>query len=137
MRRLTTEDVVKQFITKHGDKYDYSQFVYQGDAIKGTIICTKHGPFEQSPTHHKGNRGCPGCGRDTLSKRFTADQKSVIEKCIVIHGNKYDYSKVQYENDKTPIEIICLAHGSFFQTPNNPPQRQRLHPMFWYVHQDH
>ena len=33
------------------------------------------------------------------------------------HGDLYDYTKVNYTNTRTEIEIICPVHGSFFQTP--------------------
>jgi len=39
-----------------------------------------------------------------------------------VHGDKYDYSKVQYKNTMTKIEIICPEHGSFFQKPNTHKQ---------------
>lgn len=39
-----------------------------------------------------------------------------IEEAKKIHGNKYDYSKVQYKNNKEKVEIICPVHGSFWQT---------------------
>ena len=33
----------------HGDKYDYSKFVYKKAKTKGKIICQKHGIFKQCP----------------------------------------------------------------------------------------
>ena len=42
-----------------------------------------------------------------------------IDKAMIIHKNKYDYSKVIYINAKTKVEIICPIHGSFFQIPTN------------------
>ena len=41
-----------------------------------------------------------------------------IERAKLIHGDKYDYSKVNYVNNKTKISIICPIHGEFEQTPN-------------------
>lgn len=38
-----------------------------------------------------------------------------IEKAILIHGPKYDYSKAEYLNTKTKICIICPKHGEFWQ----------------------
>lgn len=35
-----------------------------------------------------------------------------------IHGDKYDYSKVEYKNAYTPVCIICPKHGEFWQTPH-------------------
>jgi ribosomal protein L36 len=42
-----------------------------------------------------------------------------ISKAIKIHGNKYDYSNVNYINAKTHVTIICKDHGEFKQTPSN------------------
>ena len=40
-----------------------------------------------------------------------------IEKAKEIHGDKYDYSLVEYKNNKTKIKIICKEHGIFEQSP--------------------
>ena len=42
-----------------------------------------------------------------------------IEKAKIKHGNKYDYSKVNYTNYKTKITIICHEHGEFNMTPDS------------------
>lgn len=53
---------VAQARAVHGDTYDYSQVVYAGKKTKVTIICKKHGPFEQAPGHHIWRaHGCPEC----------------------------------------------------------------------------
>src|SRR5438094_815017 len=36
-----------------------------------------------------------------------------------IHGNKYDYSLVEYKNAETEVKIICPNHGIFEQKPKN------------------
>lgn len=36
-----------------------------------------------------------------------------------IHGDEYDYSLVNYKNNKTKVEIICKKHGIFRQLPVN------------------
>lgn len=41
-----------------------------------------------------------------------------ISKARAIHGNKYDYSKVDYKGNKTKVCIICPIHGEFWQTPD-------------------
>ena len=40
-----------------------------------------------------------------------------IERANKIHGNKFDYSKVNYVNSKTKVCIICPIHGEFWQKP--------------------
>ena len=47
---------------------------------------------------------------------FTTD--FFIERAIEIHGDKYNYSKVNYINANTKVIIICPTHGEFKQTPS-------------------
>lgn len=42
-----------------------------------------------------------------------------IEKAKAVHGDKYDYSKVEYVNKDTKVCIICPIHGEFWQRPHN------------------
>ena len=42
-----------------------------------------------------------------------------IEKAKKVHGDKYDYSKVEYVNSHSKVCIICPKHGEFWQTPND------------------
>jgi len=48
-------------------------------------------------------------------KKFTRNE--FIEKARKVHGDKYDYSKVEYINNKTKVCIICPEHGEFWQNP--------------------
>jgi hypothetical protein len=52
-----------------------------------------------------------------MPKKKTKEE--FVETSLFLHGNKYDYSKVVYLNNKTKVEIICKRHGSFYQTPND------------------
>jgi hypothetical protein len=52
-----------------------------------------------------------------MPARKTKEQ--FIESSIKIHGNKYDYSKVEYSSNKLKVCIICPIHGEFMQTPND------------------
>lgn len=42
-----------------------------------------------------------------------------IEQAQVVHGNKYDYSKVQYKTSRDKVCIICPKHGVFLQAPRH------------------
>ena len=51
-------------------------------------------------------------------KQMSSNKKDkFIEKAIKKHGNKYDYSKVEYVDSVTKVSIICPIHGEFLQTP--------------------
>lgn len=43
----------------------------------------------------------------------------IIEKAIKIHGNKYDYSDLNYINISEKMNIICPIHGKFSQITSN------------------
>lgn len=97
----------------HGDKYDYSMVQYSGNNRKVTIICKEHGPFLQAPKTHLRGHGCPRCsGRGRTTEEF-------IKEAKVIHGDRYDYSQVQYQSCNSYVKIICPEHGLFQQTPHS------------------
>lgn len=47
-----------------------------------------------------------------------------IEKANAVHNSKYDYSQVEYKNNKTPVAIVCPIHGVFWQRPDKHLQGQ-------------
>ena len=46
-----------------------------------------------------------------------------------IHGNKYNYSLVQYEGIHTNVKIVCPLHGIFEQRPMNHISHKRGCPL--------
>ena len=115
MSKITTNEIIAKAKLVHGDKYDYSKVDYVKDYIKVCIICPEHGEFWQRPHAHLQGQGCPKC----KSKKQTCTTDEFIAKAKKIHGDKYDYSKVDYSNAHTKVCIICPNHGEFWQTPNN------------------
>jgi len=112
-KQQTTEDFINKSRRKHNDIYIYNNSVYINDTTKIRIDCKIHGPFWMLPSnHHSLGQGCSKC---TSNHHVTTD--STIKKCIEAHGDKYDYSQVEYVNDRTPIKIICKKHGTFLQLP--------------------
>lgn len=45
-----------------------------------------------------------------------------IEKAKIKHGDKYDYSLVDYQGAKVNVKINCKTHGEFHQSPTNHAQ---------------
>lgn len=68
---LSTNDFLEQCKKIHGDEYDYSKTEYQGNVNVVTVICKKHGEFEQMAKHHKVGHGCPKCKSSIGEKRIT------------------------------------------------------------------
>lgn len=114
-KRINTEEFIEKAKEIHGDKYDYSKVNYKNQKNKVTIICPIHGKFEQSPDSHLNEK----CGCSKCSKVYSPTTEEFIERCKIIHGNKYDYSKVNYINMHSKITIICPIHGEFEQIAQN------------------
>ena len=105
MKRLTQEDFVNRARKVHDNKYNYSKVKYVNSTTKVVITCPIHGDFEQTPFSHLSGRGCIFCSGKY--KKTSEDFKQNAKK---IHGDKYDYSKVEYVNNKTNICKIGRAH---------------------------
>lgn len=114
----TTEKIIEKFKSIHGDKYDYSKVDFVKTTTKVCIICPEHGEFWQEPHAHLKGQGCPKCGVNKRSKSKTTTNENFIKKAKEIHGDKYDYSRTNYINNKTKIVIICPIHGEIEITPN-------------------
>jgi hypothetical protein len=111
-RKLTTEDFIEHSKKVHGNKYDYSNSIYITANTDINIGCSQHGTFNQRASVHMGGGRCPKCvGRNK-------DVGEIIKNLTLKHGDKYDYSLVEYVNATTPIKIRCPQHGTFEQTYN-------------------
>ena len=113
----TTESFIEKAREVHGDKYDYSKVEYVNNKTKVCIICPEHGEFWQTPDKHLQNRGCPKCGDLKKHENKIQTTEQFIEKAREIHGDKYDYSKVEYVDRNSKLIIKCLIHGEFWQKP--------------------
>ena len=103
----------------HNDKYDYSKVNYINNSTKVCIICPEHGEFWQTPSNHVNlKQGCPKCKIEKQKKYQTKKYEDFIKECRIIHGDKYDYSKVEYVGANNKVSIICPEHGEFWQTPS-------------------
>ncbi len=109
--KLTTEQFIEKAKEVHGDKYDYSLTKYTNTLHKVKIICPEHGEFEQNANSHLTGNGCNKCWR----KRNTTTKEQFIEKARKVHGDKFDYSLVEYLGSHYKVKIICPQHGEFEQ----------------------
>ena len=118
-RTSTTDEFIKKAKDVHGDKYDYSNVEYVDSFTAVKIQCPIHGEFNQLPTYHLSGNGCSECGLDRVKDRLKFSDDEFIGKCKEVHGDKYDYSKVEYVNNRTDVLIICPKHSEFSQNPHN------------------
>ena len=112
--KLTQKEATERIKSVHGNEYEYPNFVYRRSRAYIFIVCKIHGPFEQTFDAHVYNKtGCPKCYGNPIiiTEIFVANAKA-------IHGDKYIYTLVEYEDAHTKVKIICRIHGIFEQKPN-------------------
>ena len=112
-----TDNFIEKSKNIHGNLFDYKNVEYINNKTNVELICKEHGTFFTRPDSHLSKKyGCPDCG---VKRRIeNSKNKNWLQDCIVVHGDRYDYSNVFYINSKTKVEIICKEHGSFLMTPN-------------------
>ena len=119
------QEIVEGFRSIHGENFDYSLVRYVNANTKVDIQCRKCGTvFSQRASAHRSGQGCPKCRLQTL-----ADQKSkikeensviIIGKFQKVHGDQYDYGKLNYHGADKKVDIGCKKCGRWFKSfPNN------------------
>ena len=116
-KKLNKQQFIEKAREVHGNKYDYSKVEYINSQTKVCIICPEHGEFLQTPSAHLNGQGCSKCFSNKKRILYSFNKQQFIEKAKSIHGNKYNYSKINYINANTKVCIICPEHGEFWQTP--------------------
>lgn len=104
-----------EFITEanilHEHKYTYKNCAYSSSKSKVLITCPTHGDFMMTPNNHLQGQGCPICNK--------VSTQDFIEKAKLVHGARYNYSKVDYREHSNKVIITCPEHGDFEQTPSS------------------
>lgn len=85
-KRLTTQEFILKSNIKHDYKYNYSNTEYINDKSLVSIICKKHGIFQQLPNVHY-RSGCPKCG---LLKRSNSRKNDFSELL-----DNYEYDNIE------------------------------------------
>lgn len=60
--------------------------------------------------------------KTNMTKKLTTEE--FIKRAREVHGDKYDYSKVEYKTAHDKITIICPIHGEFEQSPDKHLRRR-------------
>lgn len=118
-QRSNIVDFVEKARKIHGDKYDYSKFVYVNNKTNGIVICPEHGEFNINPNAHLAGNGCKVCGQERVKSKLKKSLEDFISDARAVFGDRYDYNHVVYVNHHTPVTVTCMKHGDFEVTPCN------------------
>lgn len=123
VRMMTLDEFLQKAIERYGEFYDYSKVIWRGTKYNVIIVCPYHGEFSQRPSRHlEAIYGCPGCGFDNKerkagSKSLAERGRDFVTRATAKYNGKFDYSRVDYRGHDIHVEIVCIDHGSFKQTP--------------------
>jgi len=135
--KVTTESFIKRAIEVHGDAYDYSEVDYVAAKYKVKIKCIKHDRvFEMLPANHVSHeQGCPVCRRQKSADKQRKTKNEFIEESVLLHGDRFDYSLVDYLNHKTKVKIKCIKHDLIFeQRPSDHLRSKQGCPLCYKEH---
>jgi hypothetical protein len=68
----------------------------------------------ESPLHLLA--GIPSNVKNNIRRSNTEE---FVQRAKEVHGDKYNYDKVNYVNAKDKVIIICAKHGDFDQAPDS------------------
>jgi len=92
----------------YSGRYDYSLVQWKTMNTSIIVVCPDHGEFNVLPvTHLRRNSSCSKC------KNITTEM--IIERARLQHGDRYNYSNVDYVPGDNKIPICCATHGVFQQ----------------------
>jgi protein-arginine kinase activator protein McsA len=117
MKRLTAIEFIERAKSIPGNRYDYSKSIYVNGRTRMEILCPTHGSFWQTADDHLQSRGCKACGYEKNGKTSRFTQQEFLQKCKETHGDRYNYSHVKYTECYEKVQIGCLKHGWFWQSP--------------------
>lgn len=127
-RRKTLENFIIDANKIHHNIYDYSLVDYKNCQTYIDILCSKHGVFQQKPTHHLTGRGCPLCNNskgelyiwhllelnniEYIPQYRVKDSQVYSNKWNFIKNCKFDF---YLPNQNIIIEYHGIQHYTFSQ----------------------
>lgn len=119
LKKKTFEKFVEEAKVLYGDKYTYNKDLYINVNTKMEIYCNVCKIFiKQYPVNHLKGHGCRFCGRLSGAQKDRLSKEQFINKSILAHGNRYDYTSSDYKGTLKPVLIRCNDHNvEFYQTP--------------------
>jgi very-short-patch-repair endonuclease len=115
--KISLEEVKNRLRKLYGDKYEYDFSNFVNTHSKIEVKCPIHGWSSQILKNLFKGHQCNKCGQKISNDKQRCSLEKTLDKFNKIHGNKYDYSKFVYSNNRSSSIIICPLHGEFHQSP--------------------
>jgi very-short-patch-repair endonuclease len=119
-RKLTKIEILDRLKSKHNNRYDYEIGDINSVHDQMKIICKEHGESYIIIWDHLSGSICKKCSNENRRNLQKTGNNEFIKRAIDKLGEgKYDYSMVEYINNRTKVKIRCIEHDHIFeQLPN-------------------
>ena len=117
-RRIDKEYLIQEANKLHGDIYNYDNTIVGRKNETIEVYCTIHKKYftQMLGSHLKGHTGCKECLREKREQQaHEIFKENFIQQFIEKFGDNYDFSKVKYTNNISPVIVICKKHNTEFK----------------------
>ena len=116
VRIVPYRKVAKLLVDKKGDVISIYNYLYHDEDC--LCLQRKHQHFNECvSTIYDSQERQKTYIKKKQEPRMTKEE--FVMRAKAVHGDKYDYTKTTYKNNKFKITVICPIHGEFEQTPLN------------------
>lgn len=108
---ISTNDFIGLIEKYWKGEFRFEETEYHNQYRPVLIECNKHGLLKVTPKYaFSYKHPCDKCSRDLVrSEQF----ERLLELAVRKHGDKFDYSEVDYKNGTNKVELKCPRHGRF------------------------
>ena len=122
-QRMDKATLVQQGAAIYGDAFNYENTLVRRKIDTIEVYCNIHKQHftQMLGSHLKGHIGCKEC----LREQKEAQAHEIFKENFILQftqkfGENYDFSKVAYINNKTPVLVRCKKHDcEFLQAHRN------------------
>lgn len=116
--REVYSDYVKEVFAIHSGKYEYSPLSENSyRPLRIDLKCPEHGWFQMNHSDHKQGKGCSKCAINGRADNRRKSLQQFIDSAREVHGDRYEYSLVEFKGNNIKVSIKCHLHGVFEMTP--------------------
>lgn len=125
-RAYSFETVVAKAKAVHGDKYEYLELLETEGRKSIKVRCPEHGEFVKSTNKLLIGQGCPKCASIEQGRKLSAlrkvnpiesprrlDLAEFVSRATEVHGDKYEYHRLEVIDKRSVIVASCRIHGEF------------------------
>lgn len=116
MAKLSLADHEQRGREVHGNAYKYLAVLREDGTTYLDLECDRHGEFrQQAYVHTKMKSGCPTCALERTGRSPEHTVESYAAMARKIHGEKFEYLRIERSKIAMYIIFSCPIHGEMRQ----------------------